>query len=72
MKSLRDGRLIIETGSKEEIDILSKQIEEQCGQQMEVNIPKRRNPNIVIYNIPDELTKENAIETIQAQTLNIH
>ena len=39
LKPLRDGRLIIEAGSKNEITLLGKKIEEQCSQQLEVNAP---------------------------------
>ncbi|PSN41433.1 hypothetical protein C0J52_22647 [Blattella germanica] len=37
MKALRDGRLVIESGKKEDIDVLSKHIEDQCSQFLEVN-----------------------------------
>ena len=34
---------------------------------MEVQLPKLRNPRIIIFNVPEELTKENASETIIQQ-----
>jgi hypothetical protein len=55
LKPLRDGRLIIEAGSKNEITLLGKKIEEQCSQQLEVNVPKLRNPYVIIYNVPEEI-----------------
>lgn len=67
MKTLRDGRLIIESGSKSEIELLGKTIEEKCSQQLEVNVPKLRNPNVIIYNIPEEISIENAAEIISSQ-----
>ena len=60
MKSLRDGRVLIETGSKEEAEILHKAINHKCCQQQETTIPKLRNPNLVVYSIPEEVTIENA------------
>lgn len=59
-KSLRDGRVLIETPSKEEIEALGADINAKCSGQLEVNIHKLRNPRLVIYDIPEDITKENA------------
>lgn len=67
MKNLRDGRVLIETGSREEIEKLHKAINEKCCQRLETTIPKLWNPNIVIHNIPEEVTVENAEEIIISQ-----
>ena len=67
MKSLRDGRVLIETGSKEEAEILHKAINHKCCQQQETTIPKLRNPNLVVYSIPEEVTIENAEEILTSQ-----
>ena len=34
---------------------------------IEINIHKRRNPSVILYNIPDVLTTENAEAIILAQ-----
>ena len=60
MKSLRDGRVLIETGSKEEAEILHKAINDKFCQQLETTISKLWNPNLVVYSIPEEVTIENA------------
>jgi hypothetical protein len=57
MKSIRDGRIVIESGSKAEIELLSKQISEKCSQVLEVNITKLRKPNLIIYDIPEDIKK---------------
>ncbi|PSN55818.1 hypothetical protein C0J52_02471 [Blattella germanica] len=67
MKSMRDGRIMIETGSKEEVEKLNTAIREKCCQQLETTIPKLWNPNLIIYNIPEELTIEGAEDTIISQ-----
>ncbi|PSN43161.1 hypothetical protein C0J52_09907 [Blattella germanica] len=67
MKVLRDGRLIIESGKKEDIDVLSKHIEDQCSQFLEVNTPKLCNPSIIVFNIPEDITEQNAAEIILSQ-----
>ena len=74
LKTLRDGRLIIEVGSENEIALLGKKIEEQCSQQLEVNVPKLRNPYVIIYNVPEEISPQNAAEVIRSQNeeLNIN
>lgn len=72
MKSLRDGRVMIETNSKEEIDILKTAIDEKCCQLLDVNVPKLWNPNLVIYHIPEEVTIENAENIIISQNPEIN
>jgi hypothetical protein len=67
LKSLRNGNVLIEADTKEEIEILNSQIREKCGDHLEANIQKSRNPRLIIYNIPDALTTENAESIIQTQ-----
>ena len=67
MKGLRDGRLLIESKSKEEIELLEKEISEQCSQLFEVNSAKLWKPSVIIFNVPEDLTTETAAETIMAQ-----
>ena len=38
-----------------------------CGEELEASTPKRRNPRLIIYNVPDELNIENAKELIMKQ-----
>ena len=66
-KGLRNGQLLIETHNKQEIDSLSKTINELCGEELEATTPRRRNPRLIIYNVPDELNIENAKELIMKQ-----
>jgi hypothetical protein len=67
LKSLRNGNVLIEADTKEEIEILNSQIGDKCGDHLEANIQKRRNPRLIIYNIPDALTTENAENIIITQ-----
>jgi hypothetical protein len=59
IKSLRDGTVIIETKSKEDMELLCTNINDKCNQILEANIQKPRNPTLVIYNIPEEVNMEN-------------
>jgi hypothetical protein len=58
LQSLRDGRVIMETKSKEDIERLCTNINDNCSQLLEANIQKPRNPRLVIYNIPEEVNPE--------------
>jgi len=67
LKTLRDGRLQIETGSKEEVEILTRDITEKCGETLDVNVHRLRIPRLVIYNILEDISTENTEETLLAQ-----
>ena len=72
LKTLRDGRVIIEVGSKKEIELLEERIRERCGE-LETNIKKTRKLRLVILNIPNEINMENVEETLikQNKTLKL-
>ena len=67
IKSLRNGRVQIETGSKEEVEKLTKDINDKCGQSLQAQAHRRRNPRLVIYNIPEDISTNNAEEIILGQ-----
>jgi hypothetical protein len=71
LKSLRDGRLIIELGSKEEIESLGEKIRERCGEELEISIQKLRNPRLVLLNIPTKITQENVKEILVQQNTEL-
>jgi hypothetical protein len=66
-RDLRNGRLLIETQNKKEIDALSKTIIEVCGEELEASTPRRRNRRLIIYNVPEEVIIENAEELVMKQ-----
>lgn len=72
LKSLRDGRVQIETGSKEEVEILMRDINEKCEEKLEASIHRLRNPRLVIYNIPEDISTRNIEETLLAQNPDIN
>ena len=71
-KSLKHGKVLIETNSKEEIEALGKVINVQCGDKLEANIHKLMNPRLVIINIPEDIPTENLEDTIIAQNPDLH
>ena len=52
-KTLRDGRIIIERRSEEEINSLSSAISTKCGEQLEIIKHQLRKPRIIIYTKAD-------------------
>jgi len=72
LKTLRDGRVIIEVGSKKDMELLEEGIRERCGEELETNIQKPRKPRLVILNIPDEINMENVEETLIKQNTEIN
>jgi hypothetical protein len=66
-KSLKNGKVLIETSSKEEIEALEKDISAKCGGTLEVDIHKLRNPKLVMINIPERITVGNIEDTLIAQ-----
>jgi hypothetical protein len=66
-KTLKEGMVLIETGTPEEANLLSSSIRDKCGNDLEVTVPKLRNSRMVIYNIPQDVNVENLEETIMTQ-----
>jgi len=48
IKTLRNGKVQIELGNKEDIEILTNDIHENCGDKLEVSVQKLRNPRLLI------------------------
>jgi hypothetical protein len=67
LKSLRDGRVLIEVGSVGESQLLSADINAKCGEALETNVPILRKPRLIIRNIPQEMTLEGFEETLLTQ-----
>ena len=66
IRQLRDGRVIIETSTKKEIEKLEDEIRGKCDD-LDVNIQKLRNPRLVLFNIPDDIMLENVEGTLTCQ-----
>ena len=64
LKTLSDGRILIEAGSKKEIETLGGKIQERFEEELEINIQELRNPRIVIFNITNDGTLESAKDTL--------
>jgi len=68
---LRDDRILIEAGSKKQIEALGKKIHVRCGEELEINIQKLPNPRLVMLNIPSDITLENVKEILTQQNTEL-
>ena len=65
-KPLSEG-VLIETKSKEEIEVLEKEIQVKCGDELDVHVHSLRKPRIIILNVPEDIRTENIEDTILRQ-----
>ena len=65
--ALADGRVLITTSKKEEAEELEKDIKKKCGEELEATLHRKRNPRLVIRNIPEKVTTRNIEETLIMQ-----
>ena len=71
VKTLRDRGIIIGTGSEEEINALSSEINTKLGERLEIIKHKLRKPRLIIYNVSEEISTENVVVTIKIQNPEI-
>jgi hypothetical protein len=67
LKSLRDGRVLIEVGSVDETKLLSADINAKCGEALEANVPISSKPRLIMRNIPQDMTVEGFEETTNSK-----
>jgi hypothetical protein len=67
LKTLRDGRVLIEVGSKTEINLLGDKIWEECAETLVVNMQTLRKPRMIILNTSTKITPENILEILTQQ-----
>ncbi|PSN30130.1 hypothetical protein C0J52_27792 [Blattella germanica] len=54
-KSLKNGNILMESSSKADADKICSSINEKCGEAMEANDMKLRNPRMIIFNVPEDM-----------------
>jgi len=67
LKTIRNGSFLMEKHSKENLETLGKDINDNCGDRLEKHTHKLRNSSLVILNTPDDITTSNIQETLIAQ-----
>jgi hypothetical protein len=71
VKTLSDRGIIIETGSEEEINTLSSEINTKLKKRLEIIKHELRKPRLIIYNVLEEISTENVVGIIKTQNLEI-
>jgi len=71
IKTPRDGRVQIETGSIQEAETLENSITDKLGDKIETHIHRTRKPRLKIINIPEEISTDNIEDTLMAQNPEI-
>jgi hypothetical protein len=67
LKTLRGGRVQIETGSIQEAETLTNHIKDKLGDRMETNMQRPRKPRLKINNIREDIATDNIEDTLIAQ-----
>jgi hypothetical protein len=71
-KALTDGRVLITTSSKEKAETLETDIKVKCGEKLEANFHRWRNPRLIIRNIPEDITTGNTEGTLITQNPDLN
>ena len=61
------GGVLIETNSKEEIEILGKEMHKKCGRDLEAHVHSLRKPRLIILNVPEDISTTNIEDSILRQ-----
>jgi hypothetical protein len=67
LKTLRGGRVQIETGSIQEAETLTNNIKDKLGDRMKTNIQRPRKPRLKINNIPEDIATDHIEDILIAQ-----
>jgi hypothetical protein len=68
-----NGGVIIATNSKEELEVLENEIQDKCGDELNVQVYSLRKPRVIILNVPEDISTANIEDSIIRQNpeLNI-
>jgi hypothetical protein len=56
--------VLIETNSKEEIEVLDKEIQAKCRDELEAHVHMLIKPRLIILNVPEDISKTNIEDSI--------
>ena len=72
LKTLMNGQLLIKSEKKSKLEEVCKKINEVCGEELESYMPKLKNPRIIVFNVPEDITLENAAQAIVLQNSELN
>ena len=68
-KTLKNGQILVEPDNKSEE--VNKRISEACGGELEGYIPTLKNPRLIVFNVPEDITPENMAQAIVLQNSDL-
>ena len=71
LKTLKNGQILIESDNKSDLDEVNKRILEGCGEELEGYIPTLKNPRLIVFNVPEDVTPENVAQAIVLQNSDL-
>jgi hypothetical protein len=57
---------------KSELEEVCKKINEVCGEELESYMPTFKNSRIIVFNVPEDITSDNAAQAIVLQNSELH
>jgi len=72
LKTLRNGQLLIESEKKNDLEEVCKKINEVCREELESYMLTLKNPRLIVFNVPEDITSENAAQAIVVQNSDLN
>jgi len=67
LKTLKNGQALVETFTKNDLDKIIQETQNKCKGEIETNEVNKVNPRLIIFNLPNEITKENLAVHMRTQ-----
>ena len=71
LKTLKNGQILVESDNKSDLEEVNKRISEACGGELEGYIPTLKNPRLIVFNVPEDITLENVVQAIVLQNSDL-
>jgi len=72
LKTLTNSQLLIESERKNDLEEVCKKINEVCGEELESYMPTLKSPRLIVLNVPEDITSENAAQAIVLQNSELN
>ncbi|GFQ88618.1 hypothetical protein TNCT_189021 [Trichonephila clavata] len=70
LKNIRGNKLLVKCFSENDRNRLLTELQEKSPE-LKASLPKRRNPAIIVKNVPNEVSNEDLLKVISEQTLKL-
>jgi hypothetical protein len=67
IRNISRGGILMEVTSQKDAEILSKEINDKMGTLVDAKVPSKKQPKIIIYNIPTDTTDTELMNSIMSQ-----